>query len=118
MNLNNIIVQPTDFTAKSVEEIVAYFNFEYLNAVDLDNDPDKNQFYCGITGDIGSNLRRHNVNGYTACVLCDSFKTASDVEKRLGELGFNIGTSNKAGNGGNENSKIVYMIEITSSFRP
>lgn len=117
MDLENVITEPTDFTNKNVDAIVEFFKFEYLNAVDFDDDPNKGQFYCGITGDITANLQRHNVNGYTACALCDSFETAGEVECRLGELGFDIGHSNYIGNGGDENSKIVYMIKKTESFK-
>ena len=116
--MENVITEPKDFTKSSIEEILAYFKFEYLNAVDLDDDPDKQQYYCGITGNIGRNLSRHNVDGYMACALCDSYETASKVESLLGEQGFDIGDSQIIGNGGNENSKIVYMIEKTNDFRP
>lgn len=116
MDLENTITGPTDFTNGSVEDIIKFFNFQYLSAVDLDDDPSKDQFYCGITGDISANLQRHNVKGYTACALCDSFETASEVECRLGEMGFDIGHPNYEGNGGDENSKIVYMIKKTESF--
>lgn len=116
--MENVITEPKDFTKSSIEEILAYFNFEYLNAVDLDDDPNKQQYYCGITGNIEDNLSRHHVDGYMACALLDSFETASEVERCLGEEGFNIGATNRTGNGGNEDSKIVYMIEITDSFKP
>lgn len=116
--MENVITKPKDFTKVSIQQILDYFHFEYLNAVDLDNDPNKQQFYCGITCDIDQNLSRHGVKGYMACALCDSYETASKVESLLGEQGFDIGASQTIGNGGNKNSKIVYMIEKIKDFRP
>lgn len=115
--MDNVITKPTDCTKSSITDILNYFNFEYLIAVDFNDDPDKFQYYCGITGNIEENLSRHNVDGYMACALCKSYETASEVESHLGEEGFDIGDSQTIGNGGNENSKIVYMIEKTKDFR-
>lgn len=103
-------------TDSSIDAIVQYFRFEYLHTVDLDNDPDKMDFYCGITNNIADNLKRHNVDGYTACVLCKSFEIASEVEKKLGEMGFDIGNPPHEGNGGKDDSCIVYMIEKLLDF--
>lgn len=91
--MENVIIEPNDFAKASIQQILDYFHFEYLNAADLDNDPNKQQFYCGITCDIDQNLSRHGVKGYMACALCDSFKTASEVESLLGKEGFDIGDS-------------------------
>jgi len=118
MDMDNVITEPKDFTKSSIEEILGYFHFEYLNAVDLDDDPNKQQFYCGITGNIEENLSRHNIKGYTACGLCASFDIAAEVEKQLYKMGFYIGTpKNKRGNGGNDNSRIVYMAKMEKGFK-
>lgn len=112
----NSITRPTDMATSSVDEIVNRFNFEYLNIVDLDKDPNKMDFYCGITSNIEDNLKRHNVKGYAVCVLCKSYEIASEVEKKLGEMGFDIGNPPHKGNGGNPDSCIVYMIEKEAGF--
>lgn len=113
----NNVREPKDYTNGTIDNIVQYFNMEYCDVFDLNEKQYKrSDFYCGITGDIDANLARHNVKGYTACVLCDSFETASNVERKLGELGFEIGDTDRLGNGGNEKSRIVYMIEQTEGF--
>ncbi len=120
MDIFNVITKPKDCTKCSLDEIVKYLNFEYLHAIDPDADSIsyKKLFYCGITGNIDENLSRHNVKGYTACCLCESYQIAAQVEEKLGEMGFDIGNpKNKMGNGGNKDSKIVYMIKKEDNFK-
>lgn len=117
IEMNNTITEPACYKKESVDDIVEYFKNAYLNAVKLNDDPSKEQYYCGITCDVKQNLKRHKVNGYTACVECDSFETSSAVEYKLGEMGFDAGNSDNVGNGGNVNSKIVYMIKKDSEFQ-
>lgn len=116
----NVITEPKDCTKYSLDEIINYLHFEYLHAIDPDDDSisNKQQFYCGITRNIGENLNRHNVKGYTVCCLCASCQIAAQVEEKLGKMGFDIGNpKNKMGNGGNEDSRIIYMIKKEKNFR-
>ena len=71
----------------------------------------KKLFYCGITGNIDENLSRHNVKGYTACCLCESYQIAAQVEEKLGEMGFDNREilKTKWAMEAIKNSKIVYM---------
>lgn len=111
---SNVMTEPIDFTNRQIDDIIKIFDIQYLSTVDVNSN--KQQFYCGITGDILQNLERHHVNGYTVCILCSSYEIASEVEQRLGTMGFDIGNPPRIGNGGNENSRIVYMIKKTEDF--
>ena len=42
---------------------------------------------------------------------CENVDVAAEVEKRLGELGFDNGDTKTLGNGGVENSTIVYLLK-------
>ena len=113
----NTMTNPLDYRGQNEREIVSalisafIMNYKYGQM--------SSNFYCGITGDIPNNLSRHNVSGYTICIDCGSFEIASKIEEHLYHLGFDIGDpNNKAGNGGNENSTIVYMVEKDQGFRP
>lgn len=109
--------QPLDFTNSSIEEIVNYFDMVYLFEYMI-NKSKRKDFYCGITNNIKDNLKRHNVYSYTACVDCSSFDISSKVEKRLSQLGFDIGNPyNPSGNGGVDDSTIVYMLKKEGSFK-
>ena len=102
---------PKDFIDRSVEKILIFFEYQYQISVELDDDPDKKQYYCGITNDISQNLSRHGIDGYLACCQCASFDVAKKVEEELGKEGFNIGNVDYGGNGGTEDSVFVYMFK-------
>lgn len=109
--------QPLDFTNSSIEKIVNYFDMIYLFEYMI-NKSERKDFYCGITNNIMDNLKRHTIIGYTACVNCSSFDVSSKVEERLGQLGFDIGNpNNPSGNGGVDDSTIVYMVKKEGTFK-
>ena len=113
----NTMIQPLDMSGKCEREIVMMFVSVFL--MNYKYGQMSGDFYCGITGDISANLSRHGVSGYTMCIECGSFAVAAKVEEHLYHLGFDIGDpNNKAGNGGNQNSTIVYMIEKVQGFKP
>lgn len=90
------------------------FNIYLLQEPDLKRD----DFYCGITNSIPDNLNRHSIKGYYFCANCASKDVAGKVEAKLGEMGFDIGDSlNPEGNGGAENSTIVYMAYKGDGFK-
>lgn len=113
----NNMTKPVDGTKMTVKAIVEYFDAVYSTTTIMDFKPRKD-FYCGITNNIENNLRRHDIDGYTTCVECASFDVSSEVEAKLGEQGFDIGNANNpAGNGGANDSTIVYMAFKETGFQ-
>jgi len=113
----NTITTPIDFKDQSIDAIVSYFDTIYRMS-NLNYDYTRANFYCGITNNIEYNLSRHGIEGYTACVECSSFEISSQVEERLGNMGFDIGgPNNPAGNGGADDSTIVYMAFMDADFK-
>lgn len=99
--------------SSSVEEIVEFFKIIFLK-----NGEKAHDYYCGITNNIENNLQRHHIEEYDACVDCGTYEKSSQVEKELGEFGFDIGSpNNPAGNGGAEDSTIVYMVRKIEQFK-
>lgn len=112
----NTMTRPLDKTSFDEKDIVVFFIQQFL--INHKHGQMSYDYYCGITNDIESNLSRHGVSGYTACVACGSFEIAAKVEEHLYHLGFDIGNpKNKAGNGGSDDSTIVYMIEKDDDFK-
>lgn len=112
----NTMRTPVDKKSSDEKEIVVFFIQQFL--INYKHGQMSHDYYCGITNDIVSNLSRHGVSGYTACVACKSFEIAAKVEEHLYHLGFDIGNpNNKAGNGGSDDSTIVYMIEKDNNFK-
>lgn len=115
----NIKTAPLDGTNLCVDSIVNIFvtNYNNDNFVCHSGHAKCSDYYCGITNDIKSNLSRHGIKGYVFCINCNSFEVSSQVEKKLGEKGFDIGNpNNKAGNGGADDSTVVYMAYKDSDF--
>lgn len=115
--MNDIVTTPANCTKDSIDKILWYFNNQYLSVAEFDDDPNRCQFYCGITNDIKQNLSRHNISGYVACCQCASFDIARKVEEELGKAGFDIGDLNRGGNGGVEDSVYVYMVKKENGFK-
>lgn len=89
----------------------------YVNTVLYDIGDNKNAFYCGITNDIDIRMQQHRDNEFNivrnqvGAWLCCNVKCATDVERRMGEFGYDIGRGNKAGNGANIDSCYVYILK-------
>lgn len=111
-----MVITPVDCTKATIDTILSYFKNQFLCAVVFDDDPNRGQYYCGITNDIKQNLSRHSISGYLACCQCASFEVAKTVEEELGKEGFDIGDVNHGGNGGTEDSVYVYMVKKEDGF--
>ena len=60
-------------------------------------------------------MQRHGNDSYVVLVDCGTREKAGDVETRLGDLGFDVGE--KANNGGDEATTIVYVIQKDRNFK-
>lgn len=89
----------------------------YVNTVLYDIGDNKNAFYCGITNDIDIRMQQHRDNDFNivgnqvGAWLCCDVECATEVERRMGEFGYDIGRGNKAGNGANDDSCYVYILK-------
>lgn len=112
---NDNVPQPMDCKDKSVDAIVlaicSQVNFS------RDNGNTHNQsFYAGICKDVKDNMERHGNDSYVALVDCGTREKAGEVEATLGDLKFDVGE--KANNGGDEETTIVYIIKKDRNFKP
>lgn len=109
---------PTDLSNESVDEIVTFIDTFFSLKLFKNTSLRRSDFYCGITNNVESNLSRHKIDGYTACVKCVSKDIAGQVEAKLGKMGYDIGEPlNPEGNGGAEDSNIVYMAYKEPGFK-
>lgn len=53
------------------------------------------------------NIVRNQVGAW----ICCDIECATDIEKRMGKFGYDIGRRNKAGNGANDDSRYVYILK-------
>ena len=89
----------------------------YVNTVLYDIGDNKNAFYCGITNDIDIRMQQHRDNDFNivgnkvGAWLCRNAECATEVERLMGEFGYDIGRGNKAGNGANDDSCYVYILK-------
>ena len=89
----------------------------YVNTVLYDIGDNKNAFYCGITNDIDIRMQQHRDNDFNivgnqvGAWLCRNAECATEVEKLMGEFGYDIGKGEKAGNGANDDSRYVYILK-------
>ena len=106
-----------DATSYSIDLIVELVNNQYLSCFNINKDKTKDDYYCGITNNLDKRMEEHRcedfeiVDDRVFAWNCENVDVAAEVEKRLGELGFDIGDSKTLGNGGAENSTIVYLLE-------
>lgn len=90
---------------------------DYVNTVLYKTGDYKVSFYCGITNDIDIRIQQHRDNDFNivrnqvGAWLCCDVECATEVERRMGEFGYDIGRGNKAGNGANDNSCYVYILK-------
>lgn len=71
-------------------------------------------YYCGITNNISAREDWHKTK-FLYYLIADSVESANDLEQALDEAGFYCG--NKSGNAHEEDSKFVYIYEITPYTR-
>ena len=89
----------------------------YVNTVLYDIGDNKNAFYCGITNDIDIRMQQHRDNDFNivgnqvGAWLCRYAECAKEVERLMGEFGYDIGKGEKAGNGANDDSRYVYILK-------
>lgn len=108
------IPQPLDCKHISVDGIVS----RLTTAVNVqrDNGSTTNKaFYAGICKDVKQNMVRHSNDNYVALCDCGTRDKAGQVETKLGELGFDVGE--RADNGGDDETTIVYIIKIDRNFK-
>mgnify|MGYP004703643921 FL=1 len=90
---------------------------DYVNTVLYKTGDYKDSFYCGITNDIDIRMQQHRNNDFNivrnqvGTWLCCDVECATEVERRMGEFGYDIGRENKAGNGANDYSCYVYILK-------
>lgn len=109
-----------DFSNNSILEIIDYFNSLHTLTSFLVSDGDKDNYYCGITSENEktNTLKRHKIESFLAIVNTGSQTVAAEVEEELGKEGFDIGEVDHGGNGGNEDSILVYMFKKTKDTDP
>lgn len=73
----------------------------------------RKSFYCGITNDLDRRMSEHNAKALT-WVKAKNAKAAIELEKRLGEIGYDIGSN--AGNGAADDSVYIYMYKKVSGI--
>lgn len=88
----------------TLQETVAQFNKVYERNKLFGNT--KQNFYCGITKDLGQRNSQHDVSRVLYSVTADSFDAAKELEVALHKEGYDTGA--QLGHGV-EDSKTVYM---------
>lgn len=111
---NDSVPQPEDCKNYLVDAIVTAIITQVNIARDNGNMSNKS-FYAGICKDVKDNMQRHGNNSYIALVDCGTRKKAGSVETKLEELGFDVGE--KANNGGDDETTIVYVIKKDGKFK-
>lgn len=112
--MKNQIHNGTSMTSKSIAFQMSLASIGYSIGV---NEPYRqSNFYCGITCNIRDNYTRHKNDEFEGknfeyiCIYkCKTSKIAAKVEQLLKHKGFDCGDTNTFGNGGNEESKYVYI---------
>jgi predicted GIY-YIG superfamily endonuclease len=106
-----------DATSYSIDQIVELVINKYLSYFNFNEGKTKDDYYCGITNNLDKRMDEHRRNDFEIVEdkvfawNCKNVDVAAEVEKRLGKLGFDIGDTKTLGNGGVENSTIVYLLE-------
>ena len=106
-----------DATSFSIDQIVDLVNNQYLLYFNFNEDKTKDDYYCGITNNLDKRMEEHRRNDFEIVEdkvfawNCENVDVAAEVEKRLGELGFDIGDTKTLGNGCVESSTIVYLLK-------
>lgn len=105
----------TDVKLLSKNEIVELIKQNML--IDFKSGDLKKSFYCGITNDVDIRMEQHRTSNFSiadervCAYVCANVEVAKQVERLLGEAGYDIGGQNAAGNGAAESSCIVYFLK-------
>ena len=105
----------TDVKLLLKNEIVELIDQNML--IDFKSGDLKKSFYCGITNDVDIRMEQHRTSNFSiadervCAYVCANVEVAKQVEKLLGESGYDIGGQNAAGNGAAETSCIVYFLK-------
>lgn len=105
----------TDVNLLSKNEIVELIEQNML--IDFESGDLKKSFYCGITNDVDISMEQHRTSNFSiadervCAYVCANVEVAKQVERLLGEAGYDIGGQNAAGNGAAETSCIVYFLK-------
>lgn len=105
----------TDVKLLSKNEIVELIEQNML--IDFKSGDLKKSFYCGITNDVDIRMEQHRTSDFSiadervCAYVCANVEVAKQVERLLGEAGYDIGGQNAAGNGAAETSCIVYFLK-------
>ena len=114
LNEANNVPQPEDYSDLPVEAIVTAITSQ-INVVRDDGDTNNKSFYVGICKDVRDNMQRHGNESYVALVDCGTREKSGAVETKFGDLGFDVG--DRANNGGDDETTIVYVIKKDSNFK-
>lgn len=105
----------TEVKLLSKNEIVELIEQNML--IDFKSGDLKKSFYCGITNDVDIRMEQHRTSNFSivdervCAYVCANVEVAKQVERLLGEAGYDIGGQNAAGNGAAESSCIVYFLK-------
>lgn len=105
-------VDATKYSLNSIKERIDFIFESRYTPNEL-----KNSFYCGITNDLDIRMQQHRekdfeiVNDKVYAWICATALVAAEVEKLAGDAGYDIGATNNMGNGGEEDSVIVYLLK-------
>jgi len=111
---NENVPQPQNYSYLSADAIVA--TIRSIVGCRRDNDNTRNDaFYAGICKDVKDNMQRHGNDSYVVLVDCGTRDKAGAVETKLNDLGFDVG--DRANNGGDDETTIVYVIKKDRNFK-
>lgn len=105
----------TDVKLLSKNEIVELIKQNML--IDFKSGDLKKSFYCGITNDVDIRMEQHRTSNFSiadervCAYVCANLEVAKQVERLLGEAGYDIEGQNATGNGAAESSCIVYFLK-------
>ena len=111
---NDNVQQPQDCSNLSADSIVATIH-SIVNCCRDNGNTRNDVFYAGICKDVKDNMQRHGNDSYVALVNCGTRDKAGAVETKLDDLGFDVGE--RANNGGDDETTIVYVIKKNGNFK-
>lgn len=109
MNFNVKII---DCQNLSAEEIVQILEMNWQSKCKTTN---RSAYYCGIAQDPNKRLQDHerddwSVKEIIAVADCGTQENAAAVEGLMSSKGFDVGDTDKPGNGGGKHSTFVYLV--------